>query len=91
MPALLIGLGVTEILENPEMLDPRADDATKDKLRAAVEAAFASRTLTEWKTSGDLDGTFFSPLSNLPEVATDPQVIASGAYTTLSPGPHDGP
>ena len=32
-----------------------------------------------------------SPISTLPEVAVDPQAIASGAFTTLSPGPRNGP
>ena len=48
--------------------------------------AFLSRDLTSLRLCRVL-----SPISTLPEVAVDPQAIASGAFTTLSPGPRNGP
>jgi formyl-CoA transferase len=87
LPALLTGLGVPELLTDPAFA--RGGPRNKE-LRDIISARFATRTLQEWKDSGDLDPTFFAPIQTLPEAANDPQVIASGAVATLEHGDNRG-
>ena len=59
MPALLKGIGLEELLSDPRYGGGRMDPDVKAELTERIQAAFATRTLEDWKQSGDLDATFY--------------------------------
>jgi crotonobetainyl-CoA:carnitine CoA-transferase CaiB-like acyl-CoA transferase len=80
VPAVMKGLGLGHILENPETAPPYASLETAHKVRAMVEAAFAKLTLEEagaMLTEGDL---IWAPMSTLDDVFVDPQIRAAGCF-----------
>ena len=80
VPAVLRGLGLGHLLEDPALRPPYADLETVRKVRAMVDAAFAKLTLEEagaMLTEGDL---IWAPMSTLDDVIVDPQIRAAGCF-----------
>ncbi|MFN7951508.1 MAG: CaiB/BaiF CoA-transferase family protein [bacterium] len=57
------------------------DDARQDEIRAAFGAAFATRERDAWIAELAPKDTCVAPVSTIPEVASDPQFAARGAFT----------
>jgi crotonobetainyl-CoA:carnitine CoA-transferase CaiB-like acyl-CoA transferase len=80
VPAVLKGLGLSHVLEEPGLGPPYADLDQVRRVRALVDEAFAKLTLEEagaMLTEGDL---IWAPMSSLEEVAIDPQARAAGCF-----------
>ncbi len=80
-PAVMRGLGLAHILDDPEYGPPPWGDLEKTRrVRAMVDVAFARLTLDEagaMLTAGDL---IWAPMATLEEVAIDPQARAAGCF-----------
>jgi crotonobetainyl-CoA:carnitine CoA-transferase CaiB-like acyl-CoA transferase len=80
VPAVLRGLGLGHLLEDPATTPPYADLETVRRVRALVDAAFSKLTLEEagaMLTRGDL---IWAPMSTLDDVIVDPQIRAAGCF-----------
>ncbi|HEX3918448.1 MAG TPA: CoA transferase [Caulobacteraceae bacterium] len=80
VPAVLRGLGLGHVLDEPGLGPPYADLDQVRRLRAMVDEAFAKLTMEEagaMLTEGDL---IWAPMSSLEEVAIDPQARAAGCF-----------
>ena len=74
----------------PELAAGQYDDAAQPGLRAALAAAFATRTRDEWVAElADAD-TCVAPVLEIAEVATHPQFAARGVVVTAT-HPTEGP
>eukprot|EP01045_Picozoa_sp_COSAG04_P036287 COSAG04_NODE_8766_length_933_cov_0.998801_1_plen_81_part_10 len=61
LPALLKAVGRADLIKDaPSEAELFRGGGGGGELSRVVTEAFASRTLEEWKESGDLDQTFFS-------------------------------
>ena len=83
---------LVEHLGRPDMVDdPRFKDAgvraeNRDACLAELDAAFASRTLDEWRLAlADLAGVW-APLQTVYETYDDPQTVANGYVVEIDPG-----
>jgi len=77
-------------LGRPELAAGQYDDAAQPGLRAALAAAFATRTRDEWVAElADAD-TCVAPVLEIAEVATHPQFAARGVVVTAT-HPTEGP
>ena len=89
VPAVLRGLGLSHVLDDPALAPPYADLDQVRRVRALVDAAFARLTLEEagaMLTEGDL---IWAPMATLDEVAIDPQARAAGCFV-VTPDQYGG-
>jgi crotonobetainyl-CoA:carnitine CoA-transferase CaiB-like acyl-CoA transferase len=80
VPAVMKGLGLSYVLEDPATAPPYASLEVARSVRALVDAAFAKLTLEEagaMLTEGDL---IWAPMSTLEDVFVDPQIRAAGCF-----------
>jgi alpha-methylacyl-CoA racemase len=83
---LLAGLGL-----DPDTLPPQLDPAGWPRLRAALEAAFASRTREEWtQVFTDVDACV-TPVLTWGEAALDPHLRARGTLVDVGGHPQAAP
>jgi alpha-methylacyl-CoA racemase len=83
---LLAGLGL-----DPDTLPPQLDPAGWPRLRAALEAAFASRTREEWtQVFTDVDACV-TPVLTWGEAAVDPHLRARGTLVDVGGHPQAAP
>jgi crotonobetainyl-CoA:carnitine CoA-transferase CaiB-like acyl-CoA transferase len=85
-PALMQGLGLAHVLDDPRFEIPIADLDVVRELRALIDEKFARLTLAEAKqilTRADL---IWAPMASLDEVAEDPQARAAGCFVTTPDG-----
>jgi crotonobetainyl-CoA:carnitine CoA-transferase CaiB-like acyl-CoA transferase len=88
-PALMQGLGLAHVLEDPRYQIPIGDLEAVRELRALIDEKFAQLTLDEAKqilTRADL---IWAPMASLDEVAADPQARAAGCFV-MTPDGHGG-
>jgi crotonobetainyl-CoA:carnitine CoA-transferase CaiB-like acyl-CoA transferase len=81
-PAVMKGLGLGHVLEDPSLSPPYESLDQVRKVRAMVDAAFAQLTLAEASqvlTEGDL---IWAPMATLDDLAADPQAHAAGCFVS---------
>lgn len=89
--------GVVEVVGRPELVDdPRfADGAIAqhfDDMIAELDAAFATKTLAEWRVELARQPGQWDVVQHISELPHDPQAIANGFVQTVSyPGGHELP
>lgn len=79
-PALMNGLGLAYVLDDPRFAIPIGDLEVVRELRAMVEAAFARLTLDEAKVMLTKADLIWAPMATLDEVTADPQAHAAGCF-----------
>ena len=66
------------LLDLSQFADRQYDDAGQDEIRAALTAAFRTRTRDEWTAALATADTCVSPVLDIAEAATDPAFAARG-------------
>lgn len=69
-------LGAPELASDPRFANNAARTEHRDKLKAALEAALASRGAAAWTAALEAAGVPVSPVAGIADVAADPQVTA---------------
>jgi crotonobetainyl-CoA:carnitine CoA-transferase CaiB-like acyl-CoA transferase len=76
--------GHPELIDDPRFVDSAARAEHRAECIGALDAAFAERTLEEWKTAlADVDGVW-APYQEPIELHDDPQAIANGYLRDLT-------
>lgn len=71
-----------------EWVDRQTDDAVQDRIRAELQAVFATRDRDDWVAElADAD-TCVAPVLSVPEVVEDPQLSARGAFVKATHPQH---
>jgi crotonobetainyl-CoA:carnitine CoA-transferase CaiB-like acyl-CoA transferase len=89
--------GLVAALERPELLaDERfATAVTRAKnceaLIGVLDEVFATRDRDTWAEAFDEHDVWWAPLNSIPEVISDPQAVASGAYIDFAVNAGDEP
>lgn len=83
-PALCAIIGREDLAADPRFCDLVARRANSAACVAELDAIFAGRTLTEWKQLLAALDAPWAPVQSVPEVTTDPQVIANGYLATVT-------
>jgi crotonobetainyl-CoA:carnitine CoA-transferase CaiB-like acyl-CoA transferase len=83
-------LAFLERVERLDLAPLAAEPVQRARLRAELEAIFASRTQAEWVALlSDVD-TCFAPVNTLDEALRDPQAAALGLFTEVDGLPQIG-
>jgi len=72
----------------PQWIAHQTDDAVQDEVRAALAAAFRTRSRDEWVAELAPADTCVGPVLEVDEVANDPQYLARGAFVTAKHPEH---
>ncbi|MFC7703800.1 CaiB/BaiF CoA transferase family protein [Plastorhodobacter daqingensis] len=67
----------------PDFVPLQNEIAARPRIRAELEAIFASRTLAEWETTLGTAGTQFAPVHDIPAALADPHNRARGMVLDL--------
>jgi alpha-methylacyl-CoA racemase len=70
------------------LIPHQTDDARQDEIRAALREAFTKRDRDEWVAELGPRDTCVSPVSSVAEVASDPQLLARGAFASAKHAEH---
>ncbi len=82
-PDLVRRLGSEELANDERFATGESRAAHKRECIEALDRAFATRTLDEWKVAlADFEGVW-APVQTVSEVANDPQVVANGYLSEL--------
>ena len=68
--------------------DRQTDDAVQDRIRADVQAVFATRGRDDWVAELAGADTCVAPVLSVPEVVEDPQLSARGAFVKATHPQH---
>ncbi|MGH6955873.1 MAG: CaiB/BaiF CoA transferase family protein [Caulobacteraceae bacterium] len=85
-PALMRGLGLAHVLDDPRFVLPIADLEVVRELRAMLDAAFAGLTLAEARKVLVEADLIWAPMVTLDEVTNDPQAKAAGCFVATPDG-----
>ncbi|MEU6745448.1 CoA transferase [Spirillospora sp. NPDC046719] len=79
-PGLLKALGREDLEGDERFATARARRRNTRELIGILDREFASRSLSDWAASFDSAEVWWAPVRTLPEIVTDPQAEAIGAF-----------
>jgi crotonobetainyl-CoA:carnitine CoA-transferase CaiB-like acyl-CoA transferase len=77
-PELVQVIGRPNLEKDPRFVDSKARNENKDACVAALDEAFAARTLEEWKEVLKAVKFVWAPVQTSGDIMRDPQVVANG-------------
>jgi len=83
-PVLADVLGMPELVRDPRFLGPTERRKNAGVLMRIFDAAFAKKTLAEWREILDAADLTFGIVGTVEEVARDPQALAAGMLKPLA-------
>ncbi len=85
-PVVVRAIGRPELADDPRFATPSDLVANIDAAVAALDAAFATRTMAEWAEIFEQHDVWWDPVQNLDDVIADPVFLESGALVTTADG-----
>ena len=79
-------LGRPELATDERFATPEAFNENSDAARAELSAVFATATLEQWRDRLQTMAGQWGPFQTVPQLATDPQVIANGLIADVDRG-----
>jgi crotonobetainyl-CoA:carnitine CoA-transferase CaiB-like acyl-CoA transferase len=90
-PGLLEAIGRKELASEEKFLNARTRAVNCEELIAILDAHFATQPYEYWTQQFDAHDVWWAPLNSIPEAVNDEQVIASGAFVSMTPQPGEEP
>ncbi len=82
-PDLVRAVERPELSHDPRFRDIRSRRQHSAECVAELDELFARQPMAHWASAFDRAGMWWAPVQTVPEVLADPQVRASGAFTTV--------
>lgn len=83
LPKVLAAIGRADLLEDERFSSARAIGTHNQEVIPLLDAAFAERTLEEWRRAFSEHDVFWGPIQTPQDVVDDPQAHATGAWITI--------
>ena len=83
-PAMAAAIGHPELVNDPRFIDDESRRANARALVDVLDAAFATKTLAEWRAILDAASLTFGIVGTVPEIAADQQALAAGILRPLA-------
>jgi crotonobetainyl-CoA:carnitine CoA-transferase CaiB-like acyl-CoA transferase len=90
-PGLLEAIGRQELASEEKFLNARTRAVNCEELIAILDTHFATQPYEYWTQQFDAHNVWWAPLNSIPEAVNDEQVIASGAFVSMTPQPGEEP